>query len=188
MSTARYMFAAMLICLSACSQKQTDALDSPIDGGTESAWSVRDTMPAPAPLGVVFGSSFGECSGYCWHEFTLHKWGIVGVRKAGPLENAQKPDQTIWARLAPEQISLLLAELDTMELGAPYEAIGCGDCKDGGACWLRVERPERTKVLSYECVGGAGHLHSLVEHLWRLDPSPPENVSGLLMPGLPRWE
>lgn len=128
------------------------------------------------------------CAGYCWHEFTLHEWGKVGVRKSGPLENAEKPDQTIWARLEPEHISALLAKLDTMDLGDPYETIGCGDCKDGGACWLKVERPSRTKFLSYECAGGPGHLRSIVERLRNLDPSPPEIANGLVMPGVSRWE
>lgn len=182
------MVGAIVVCLAACSQEQADPLDKRIEGGVGPAWSIRDTMPIPAPIGIVFGSSFGECSGYCWHEFTRHEWGIVGVRKAGPLENAEKPQQTIWARIEPQIMSALLAELDTMDLGDPNESIGCGDCKDGGACWLEIDRPGRAKVLGYECVGGAGYLRAFVVRLWRLDPSPQENDHSLVMPGLPRWE
>lgn len=78
--------------------------------------------------------------------------------------------------------------VDTMELGRPNEVIGCGDCKDGGACWLEIERPGRSKVLSYECVSGAGELEALVKLLRGFAPDPPENEYGLSMPGLPRWE
>jgi hypothetical protein len=174
--------------LSACSQDPADHLTTSIAGEAASGLVLRDSMPAPSPIGVVFGSSYGMCEGYCRHEYTLHSWGIVGVRWARPLESEAKPEQTIWARLHSERVDAVVAQIDTMDLGRSYEVIGCGDCKDGGACWLKVERPGRTKTLSFECVGGAGPYDTLMVRLWRLIPSLPDNTNGPGMPGLPRWE
>ena len=187
MSATRFMFGAMLMCLAACSQEQTDPLDSRIEGGVEPAWSVRDTMPAPAPIGVVFGSSFGMCAGYCWSEFTLHEWGIVGVRKSGPLENAEKPDQTIWARITSNRMGVVLAAIDTMAVGEANETMGCPDCADGGSCWIKIERPGKVKHLNFDCMHGAGRWQELREMLGALTPAPHEGHDILPMPGLPQW-
>jgi hypothetical protein len=188
MSTARFVFGAIVMGLAACSPKQPDPLDSPIEGGTASPLSAGDAMPAPAPIGVAFGSSFGQCYGYCLHEFTLHTWGIVGVRKAWPGMKDEYPDQTIWAVIGPERLNKVIAAIDTTDLGQALERLGCPDCSDGGSCWITIDRPGRSKSLDYDCMHGAGPWKYLSDLLNSLDPSPVRGDGALPLPGLPKWE
>ncbi len=174
--------------MSSCGANREHELDDAAVTEPGHAIALRDTLPPSHPIGISFGSSFGMCHGYCWHEYTLHRWGITGVRRAGVLESSEKPDQRIWARVPPDRMDALLAMVDTMDLGRLNEVTGCGDCKDGGACWLKIERPGRQKVLSYECVGGAGHLAGLLKRLWDLEPSPASDDVRLLMSGMPHWD
>lgn len=187
MVPARFIFGATLIGMAACSTKQPAPLDSTVEDEAGPALSVRDTMPEPAPIGVVFGSSFGMCSGYCEREFTFHSWGIVGVRKAWPAEGRRDPDQTIWARVSPERFGVLFAALDTAALGQELETFGCPDCADGGTCWLKIDLPNKRKDLSYDCMDGPGRLQGLADLVRSFDPSPSESETALPLPGMPRW-
>ncbi len=182
------LFLAVVTLITACGENSGNQTDEALVSEPFGVSVFRDTMPPPDPIGITFGSSFGECFGYCKREYTFHSWGVSGIRKAWPTERPKKPEQRIWVRISKERLTALTSMVDTMSLGEPYEVIGCGDCKDGGGCWLNIERLGKSKVLSYECVDGAGELQPLMVLLYSLVPVPPENASGLAMPGLPHWE
>lgn len=188
MSTPWFVVGAMLIGLRACSPKRADPLDSPMEGGSEPAWSLRDTMPSPAPIGIAFGSSFGECNGYCVYEFTLHKWGIVGVRKAWPRMRHEHPDQTIWAVIGPERLNMVIAAIDTMDMGQAQERLRCPDCSDGGSCWIKIDRPGKEKSLDYDCMTGAERWKHLSDLLNSLDPTSVSGDDRLPLAGVPTWK
>lgn len=182
------LFLGVATLIFACGENSGNWTDEPVISEAVGVAVFRDTMPPPDPIGITFGSSFGECFGYCKHEYTFHSWGVSGIREAWPAEKPEKPDQRIWVRISKERLTALTGIVDTMSLGEPYEVIGCGDCKDGGACWLEIERPGGLKMLSYECASGAGDLQALMDLLNALVPAPPGNERVLVMPELPHWE
>lgn len=84
---------------------------------------------------VSYGTSFGECIGYCKTSLTVTE-NKVTLTKSG-WEDTVK---TIVVRkeIAPEKWDSLMSLLQIDAISNLPEYIGCPDCADGGAEWIEV--------------------------------------------------
>ena len=112
---------------------------------------------------LSYGTSFGECLGYCVREivvsggvtFTKSGWGIEG----------SLPDTTCSLVFI---MSPLPGYLDDINLDAfleMNETIGCPDCADGGAEWLELGFENEVKRVSFEYMNEPEELKNLIPSL-----------------------
>jgi len=82
-----------------------------------------------------YGTSFGECVGYCKHDVTIKS------NKATFNCNSWNPSMQTLTKTEVFRSSVLdsLYNLNTESFLNIPETIGCPDCADGGAEWLEIE-------------------------------------------------
>ena len=102
-------------------------------------------------LSIRFGTSFGECLGYCVNtlmideqNMTLSREGWVQGGSLPGLRFEAGPDSKRWSmlRTAWSANAESFSELDSI--------IGCPDCADGGAEWIEVRTASGRKKVTYE--------------------------------------
>lgn len=189
MIRVQVLFGAMVIWSVGCTSSSVEFLDDPVDT-TVPTVPLVDSMPVADPIGIEFGSSAGECVGYCIREFVLHSWGVTGIRKTWPNTGPILPVEKIWMRVSGERMELVIAEVHSMTalMQHEHELVGCPDCADGGACWLKVQRNGSTRSLSFDRMHGAARWDELVKLIWRLEPYPIDPSGTCWLPNAPKWE
>lgn len=85
---------------------------------------------------INYGTSFGECIGYCKHELAI-KRDSMAFRCSG--WSQLYPALTFHTTLAPVAWDSARANLNIKGFFELQEIIGCPDCADGGAEWLEVK-------------------------------------------------
>lgn len=88
-----------------------------------------------------YGTSFGECIGFCKHEVTLktNKATFKCYSVYPTLQTLTSTDSIKGSAVDS------IYSLDTNSFFNLPETIGCPDCADGGAEWLEVELTNGTK-------------------------------------------
>jgi hypothetical protein len=88
-----------------------------------------------------YGTSFGECVGFCKHEVTIRS------NKATFTCYSIYPTAQTLTKTDSIKITTLdsIYSLNTSTFFNLPETIGCPDCADGGAEWLEVELTNGTK-------------------------------------------
>jgi hypothetical protein len=85
---------------------------------------------------INYGTSFGECIGYCKHELSLNQDSLV-FRCSGwsdqysPLLFRQKTPVSAWDSA---RVNFNIKSFFELQ-----EVIGCPDCADGGAEWIEIK-------------------------------------------------
>lgn len=85
---------------------------------------------------VKYGTSFGECVGYCKMDLTISA-GLVKFDKSGWIDTIRTvtftkiQDESNWY--------FFQSELKVTSFLDLPPVIGCPDCADGGAEWLEIE-------------------------------------------------
>lgn len=97
----------------------------------------------------AYGTSFGECIGYCVRdikmipsmiEFTKNGWDLQGkLLEVKKLENIE---ESFWNNVADH------FDLDAFTALEPV--IGCPDCADGGAEWIEVKTGDLVYKVTFE--------------------------------------
>jgi len=83
-----------------------------------------------------YGTSFGECIGYCKHELTI-KQDSTTFHCSG--WSQQYPALTFHETITPAVWDSVKANLNIKSFFDLQEVIGCPDCADGGAEWLEIK-------------------------------------------------
>lgn len=85
---------------------------------------------------INYGTSFGECVGYCKRDLSLKK-GMVTFNCSGwsdtiqTITHSRSVSDSVWNSI---RVALNISEFIKLQ-----EVIGCPDCADGGAEWLEIE-------------------------------------------------
>jgi len=119
-------------------------------------------------LSINYGTSFGECYGYCHHEIelsgttaniTISSWH----KDKYPTKQYTKYITTAkWDSIVNEVKKINFAQLDTI--------YGCPDCCDGGAGWIIVKtRNDRHKVMFDLMTDGPAELKTLWKMLEKIN-------------------
>lgn len=91
---------------------------------------------------ISYGTSFGECIGYCKHNLNIKK-GSITYNCSGWIDTLQTITRT---ETIPDSVwNLVSTGLKINEFMDLPEVIGCPDCADGGAEWLEIELNGGTK-------------------------------------------
>jgi hypothetical protein len=86
---------------------------------------------------INYGTSFGECVGYCKHELTI-KSGSINYECSG--WNNQIPTLTFSDSLTVSTWDSVRSNLNLKDFFDLPEVIGCPDCADGGAEWIMIKQ------------------------------------------------
>lgn len=130
-------------------------------------WSCeRNTAPSSptADLPVVsYGTSFGECMGYCNRQVVIQD-GVAVFTKSSWLP--EDPDIQLAEELTAAEWSSVLQLIDWQGFEKQPDRIGCPDCADGGAEWIEIEyEQDAVKRVTFEYGASLKGHEALLEQL-----------------------
>ena len=105
------------------------------------------TQNGSSLLTIRSGTSFGECTGYCWHEIEISHRQVRYTEHSFEDSFRQRNLQGLiseeeWKEL--ERLTL------ASQINEGDEVIGCPDCADGGAEWIEIEfEGKRRRKLTF---------------------------------------
>lgn len=112
---------------------------------------------------ISSGTSFGECAGYCVREIKISEDRLVYTASSWDTTNYPTLDTSVTITSAEWNDLLALVDLSAMQ---SYEdVIGCPDCADGGAEWIKVESAEGSKQITFEYGDSLDTIQPLIEQL-----------------------
>lgn len=95
---------------------------------------------------IEFGTSFGNCLGYCIQMSTYTDGQVT--KKLSPSRSqgiAPKECSKKWSGF-----HLITSKIDMIAFNDLEETIGCPDCADGGAEWIQIFTSDGSKKVTYE--------------------------------------
>ena len=113
---------------------------------------------------VSYGTSFGECLGYCFRhidvsgmhiKFQKEGWDTKGILP--DIRSSESIDSVSW--------STLIESIDYEKFTSLDSVIGCPDCADGGAEWIEIFRGGGSKKVVFEYLKEPDELSVTVEIL-----------------------
>jgi hypothetical protein len=112
--------------------------------GFSHTYCQRDRPDSASILKIQYGTSFGECFGYCKQNIALTR-NKTEFTKSGLSETIscnENTDSSLWSQL--------MKEIDTSAFNSLKETIGCPDCADGGAEWIEIESGASKHKVTFE--------------------------------------
>ena len=98
---------------------------------------------------ISFGSSFGECLGYCSDALRITGETTVYVAKSN-LPGTDSPDLTAEQETDQDVWMGLMNTINLEQYNKLPEVIGCPDCYDQGAEWIEVTYNDNIQRLDIE--------------------------------------
>ena len=95
---------------------------------------------------IEFGTSFGMCAGYCVQTLTITEGEIS--KTVIPRMDQNLTEKTCSASF--DGFGSLSSKVNLVAFMGLEETIGCPDCADGGAEWIKITTPEGSKNVAYE--------------------------------------
>ncbi len=129
---------------------------------------------APAAL-VRYGTSFGECMGYCSRSIDVFSTRVTFFASAYHPKR-KFPDVRNEVALNKQEQEELGRLLSGTSADGLTEIIGCPDCTDGGAEWIEITTNGRLRRVMFEYVKPPAQLKALRNRLKSLRdrfPVPP---------------
>ncbi len=127
-----------------CSESRQTTQDHDASGPSGSNAQKVDTNEY-----LIHGSSFGMCSGYCFHEKKILLNKVIETDKAWRDAKNNPPK----IRESVVDSNFLQGLLEAVDLEAFYalpERVGCPDCADGGSAWVEISHNGRIYRVTYE--------------------------------------
>jgi len=113
---------------------------------------------------IAYGSSFGECLGYCNQYMKVHPQ-VATLKKIGWDETGSLPEiQCSFPLESYEFISVI----DSVNVGNFFsldEIYGCPDCADGGAEWVEISFDTIKHRVTFEYMNEPEELTPVVSTL-----------------------
>ena len=122
------------------------------------------TGPRADVARISWGSSFGECLGYCLEELQVTATEIRLTRSSW--DALHYPAIVSTHANAPAAWDSLRSALAASRLQELAETYGCPDCADGGAEWVEVAAP--AKRVTFEYGHAPARLEAVAAQLRRL--------------------
>ncbi|MFC2080394.1 hypothetical protein ACFLRQ_02855 [Bacteroidota bacterium] len=112
---------------------------------------------------LSYGTSFGECLGYCKREITVS--GGITFTKSGWDTDGLLPDSSCSMTFIRDPLPDYLDDIDLDAFLALDETIGCPDCADGGAEWLELGFENEVKRVTFEYMNEPSELKDVIPSL-----------------------
>jgi len=112
----------------------------------------------------AYGTSFGECIGYCKRdikmiptliEFTKNGYDLQG--KLLEVKSTKNIEESVWNDVADN--------FDLEAFTALDEVIGCPDCADGGAEWVEVKTGDHVYKVTFEYGNEPEAMNDYIDYL-----------------------
>ena len=85
---------------------------------------------------VNYGTSFGECIGYCIHDLDVNPT-LATLDRSGWVDSIET--KTCSLNMDNNQWDQIINGIDVETFFGLPETLGCPDCADGGAEWVEIE-------------------------------------------------
>jgi len=112
---------------------------------------------------LSYGTSFGECLGYCVREI-LVSGGVTFTKSGWGLEGSL-PDSSCSLVFIKSPLPGYLDDINLDAFLEMNETIGCPDCADGGAEWLELGFENEVKRVTFEYMNEPEELKILIPSL-----------------------
>lgn len=112
---------------------------------------------------LSYGTSFGECLGYCVREIVVS--GGITFTKSGWDTDGSLPDSTCSLTFITSPLPGYLEDINLDAFLAMDEVIGCPDCADGGAEWLELVFENEVKRVTFEYMNEPDELKDVIPSL-----------------------
>lgn len=113
---------------------------------------------------VKYGTSFGECLGYCINSVTISDALIIYEKKGwdigGQLPDYQATDTTVYKLWNKLQESVNYSGFIKLD-----EVIGCPDCADGGAEWIEIKSDGKVHRTTFEYRNEPDEVKGYIDYL-----------------------
>lgn len=113
---------------------------------------------------VSYGTSFGECVGYCIKHIEVSDVQIK-FYKYGWEFGKMLPEININDSIKNNYFQKLVEQVDFNAFTQLQPVIGCPDCADGGAEWIEIQRGDSTYKVTFEYYNEPAELTCLVNYL-----------------------
>lgn len=110
---------------------------------------------------INYGTSFGECLGYCVNQIVVTQEG-ARMKKEGWDEFGLLPDIECSKPLGSGGIDDIRASIDLDTFIRLDQVIGCPDCADGGAEWIEISFDTTLHRVTFEYMREPKELASAV--------------------------
>lgn len=110
---------------------------------------------------VEYGTSFGECIGFCKGSLTLTSEKITCIKSSWdtlkPIIVSRANDIEDWQNIKSKVNLVIFFSLDSV--------YGCPDCADGGAEWVRIKSGSKIHKVIFEYHKEPEALKSILQDL-----------------------
>lgn len=111
---------------------------------------------------IEYGTSFGECFGYCNRDIAITPDKIL-FTKSGWIDSLQT--RQCSKEIPSKEFFAFTDKIDLNDFKKLKEVIGCPDCNDGGAEWIRIITSDSSKKVTFEYGNEPDALKSLIHIL-----------------------
>ncbi len=94
---------------------------------------------------IEYGTSFGNCVGYCRKICDITIDGVDYTKSGATVETRKCFQPIVYT-----DFEVLIGMVDLKAFTHLDDRIGCPDCADGGAEWIRIGTPSSVKEVIYE--------------------------------------
>lgn len=112
---------------------------------------------------IKSGTSFGECIGYCVRDLEITHTSITYT--ASGWNDQVYPIKTLHRDNDTEDWEGLVDLIDMEAISGYEDIVGCPDCADGGAEWIRIETDSSIKQITFEYGDTLAFIQPLIENL-----------------------
>jgi hypothetical protein len=113
---------------------------------------------------IRYGTSFGECLGYCRKNIVITPSEIEFTKQGWDLDG-QLPDSSFREPCSAVEWTSLTGSIDLDAFLALDSVIGCPDCADGGAEWVEIVVGEGPYKVTFEYHNAPGVMHPYIDTL-----------------------
>ncbi|MCF8380132.1 MAG: hypothetical protein K9H49_11175 [Bacteroidales bacterium] len=115
---------------------------------------------------LSYGTSYGECIGYCVKEVRVG--GNIVYTKSGWDVEGELPDSTCILTFIMDPLPAYVERVNLADFKKLDDVIGCPDCADGGAEWLELSIDGEVKRVTFEYMNEPNQLKLIIEDLRKL--------------------
>jgi len=111
---------------------------------------------------ISYGTSFGECEGYCVKTITIEE-ASINFQQTALNEKLKYPDvdcDDFFPGFETLKLEIDLADFCKMEA-----EIGCPDCADGGAEWVEISNATHALRVTFEYNNAPEEFSRFIENL-----------------------
>ena len=120
----------------------------------------KNASSTPEVISILHGTSFGHCRGYCIKEavFTNTSMRYTKYNR----DSLNYPKQEIIESFTTEEYTTLLATIDWEKWEAMDTIIGCPDCTDAGAEYIKITTSKGSKRVKFDAYSNPEGLEKLL--------------------------